>query len=257
MAISARCSARGRPSGGKHRGGRPERRRCTRPRRRCRRVSGCWSCSSPIADGFFFMMLDDPVGGRDCGTKRRPSTGIRAPTDIRVNEAMAASRTRRKNCLVARLRSSSPTIQRGPCALARVLRRQAGCTSRRQRRLDGTPIWIEGDYICSMARRRIWGPSAFKRDITRAGGPMSAALLRGKFRQGVPVARCGVARQLAEGRFPRGQRRFLRDPWVHPRKVIGRPRPSSGLWANPADRRRLSRHRAGRDGALSSSIRPT
>jgi len=116
------------------------------------------------------MMLDDRCGGTRLWTKQDPRLGLRAPTDHRVNEAMARSTEPAGRTAWSHACGAPRHDQSSPCALARVLRRRrlhVETTSEGSTHAD----WIEGDYICLYAPDgRIMGTSAFSATSPRRAG---------------------------------------------------------------------------------------
>jgi PAS domain S-box-containing protein len=111
-----------------------------------------------------------------------------------------------------------------------------------ERRLDGTPITIEGDYICLYdAEGRITGHFGIQRDITeRRRGEEALRFSEDKYAKAFRAAPMRVSiGTLAEGRFVEVNDTFLRDHGFTREEVIGRTSPELGLWADPDDRRRL------------------
>src|SRR5262249_27113095 len=111
-----------------------------------------------------------------------------------------------------------------------------------ERKLDGTPIWIEGDYICLYAPDgRIMGHFGIQRDITaRRQAEEALRFSEEKFAKAFRSSPFRVTiGTLAEGRFIEVNDAFLRDHGFTREQVIGRTSPELGLWDRPEDRKRL------------------
>ncbi len=121
-------------------------------------------------DGFFFMMLDEPVRWDDAADKDALLEWIFEHHRItRVNEAMAAQYGARPEQLIGL--TPATMFAHDPEYWRRVWRDffDAGRlhVETDERRLDGEPIWIEGDYLCLYAPDgRIVGHFGIQRDIT-------------------------------------------------------------------------------------------
>ncbi len=121
-------------------------------------------------DGFFFMMLDEPVRWDDSSDKEALLEWVFEHHRItRVNEAMAAQYGARPEQLIGR--TPAGMFAHDP-AHGRQVWRTFFDTGRlhletEERRLDGDPVWVEGDYICLHAPDgRIIGHFGIQRDIT-------------------------------------------------------------------------------------------
>ena len=196
-------------------------------------------------DGFFFMMLDDPVRWDETVDKAKTLDWVFEHQRItRVNEAMAAQYGARPEELLGR--TPAELLAHDP-EQARARWRGFFDAGRLhvetdQRKLDGTPIWIEGDYICLYAPDgRIMGHFGIQRDITaRRRADEALRFSEEKFAKAFLSSPLRVSiGTLAEGRFLEVNDAFLRDHGFTRDQVIGRTSPELGLWANPEDRRRL------------------
>ncbi len=121
-------------------------------------------------DGFFFMMLDEPVRWDDAADKEALLEWVFDHHRItRVNEAMAAQYGARPEQLLGL--TPAALFAHDPAHGRRVWREffDAGRlhVETDERRLDGEPIWIEGDYLCLYGPDgRIIGHFGIQRDIT-------------------------------------------------------------------------------------------
>ena len=196
-------------------------------------------------DGFFFMMLDEPVRWDESVDKEVVLDYVFAHQRVtRVNEAMAAQYGARPEDLLGR--TPAELFVHDP-AYGRARWRRFFDAGRLhietdERKLDGTPIWIEGDYICLYAPDgRIMGHFGIQRDITaRRRAEEALRFSEEKFAKAFRSSPFRVSiGTLAEGRFLEVNDAFLRDHGFTREQVIGRTSPELGLWANPEDRRRL------------------
>jgi formate hydrogenlyase transcriptional activator len=125
---------------------------------------------SQSLDGFFFMMLDDPIRWDDTVDKDAALDYVFAHQRItKVNDAMLAQYG------VAReefLGLTPADLYRHDIAYGRRVWREFFDRGRLhvetdERRFDGTPIKIEGDYLCFFdAHGRITGHFGIQRDVT-------------------------------------------------------------------------------------------
>jgi len=196
-------------------------------------------------DGFFFMMLDEPVRWDETVDKDVVLDYVFAHQRVtRVNEAMAAQYGARPEELLGR--TPAEIFAYDP-AYGRTRWRAFLDAGRLhietdERKLDGTPIRIEGDYICLYAPDgRIMGHFGIQRDITaRRRAEEALRFSEEKFAKAFRASPLRVSiGTLAEGRFLEVNDAFLRDHGFTREQVIGRTSPELGLWFNPEDRRRL------------------
>jgi PAS domain S-box-containing protein len=121
-------------------------------------------------DGFFFMMLDEPVRWDESADKDALLDWVFDHHRItRLNEAMAAQYGARPEQLVGL--TPAAMFAHDPAHGRRAWREffDAGRLhiETDERRLDGEPVWVEGDYICLYAPDgRIIGHFGIQRDVT-------------------------------------------------------------------------------------------
>jgi len=196
-------------------------------------------------DGFFFMMLDEPVRWDERVDKEAVLDYVFAHQRVtRVNRAMAAQYGAPPEVLLGR--TPAEFFAHDP-ASGRTMWREFFDVGRlhvetHERKLDGTPIWIEGDYICLYAPDgRIMGHFGIQRDITaRRRAEEALRFSEEKFAKAFRACPFRVSiGTLAEGRFIEVNDAFLRDHGFTREQVIGRTSPELGLWGDPGDRRRL------------------
>ncbi len=196
-------------------------------------------------DGFFFMMLDEPVRWDETVDKAAVLEWVFGHQRItRVNEAMARQYGAVPEDLLGR--TPAELFVHDPADGRARWRRffDAGRLhiETDERKLDGTPIRIEGDYICLYAPDgRIMGHFGIQRDITeRRRAEEALRFSEEKFAKAFRSSPFRVSiGTLAEGRFLEVNDAFLRDHGFARDQVIGRTSPELGLWAHPEDRRRL------------------
>jgi PAS domain S-box-containing protein len=121
-------------------------------------------------DGFFFMMLDDPIRWEADADKEALLDYVFAHQRItRVNDAMLAHYGATPDTLIGM--TPADLYAHDPAEGRRVWReffdRGRLHIQTHERRRDGTPIDIEGDYICLYDNdRRIIGHFGIQRDVT-------------------------------------------------------------------------------------------
>jgi len=121
-------------------------------------------------DGFFFMMLDEPVRWDDTADKGALIEWVFEHHRItRVNEAMAVQYGARPEQLIGL--TPAAMFAHDPARGREVWRELFGAgrihIETDERRLDGDQVWVEGDYICLYAPDgRIIGHFGIRRDIT-------------------------------------------------------------------------------------------
>ena len=193
-------------------------------------------------DGFFFMLLDEPV--------QWPSSDPEAALDYvlanerltKVNDAMLAQYGATADQLIGQTPATlfSHDIPRGKALWRAMLDAGRLHVETNERKVDGTPIWVEGDYICLYdAAGRVLGHFGIQRDITerkRAEGALRFS--EDKFAKAFQSSPLRVSiSTLAEGRFVEVNDTFLRDHGFRREEVIGRTSSELGLWAEPLHRK--------------------
>jgi PAS domain S-box-containing protein len=125
---------------------------------------------SQSLDGFFFMMLDEPVQWNDAADKEQLLDYVFSHQRMTmVNDAMLGQYGATRETFVG---LTPADIYQHDIAHGRAVWREFFDLGRlhiktRERRLDGTPIHIEGDYICLYdEQQRIIGHFGIQRDVT-------------------------------------------------------------------------------------------
>jgi formate hydrogenlyase transcriptional activator len=125
---------------------------------------------SQSLDGFFFMMLDEPVRWDDTVDKEAVLDQVFDHQRItKVNDAMLAQygTTREQFLGLTPKDLFRHDLKYGRSVWREFFDRGRLHVETDERRLDGTPIWIEGDYICFYdAEGRITGHFGIQRDVT-------------------------------------------------------------------------------------------
>jgi PAS domain S-box-containing protein len=125
---------------------------------------------SQSLDGFFFMMLDEPIQWNDSADKERLLDYVFAHQRMTmVNDAMLGQYGATREAFIG---LTPADVYQHDIAHGREVWREFFDRGRlhiktHERRLDGTPIDIDGDYICLYdGERRIIGHFGIQRDVT-------------------------------------------------------------------------------------------
>ena len=125
---------------------------------------------SQSLDGFFFMMLDEPVRWDDSVDKERVLDYVFEHQRItKANDALLAQygTTREAFLGVTPKDLFQHDIEHGRRVWRDFFDRGRLHIETDERRVDGTPIRIEGDYLCFYdAEKRITGHFGIQRDVT-------------------------------------------------------------------------------------------
>ena len=194
-------------------------------------------------DGFFFMLLDEPVRWPAGADGDAVLDYVFAHERItKVNGAMRAQYGAAGDQLIGRtpadLFAHEPA--HGKALWRAMLDAGRLHVETSERKVDGTPIWIEGDYICLYdAAGRILGHFGIQRDITeRKRAEEALRFSEDKFAKAFQSSPLRVSiSTLAEGRFVEVNDTFLRDHGFRREEVVGRTSPELGLWAEPMHRK--------------------
>lgn len=144
---------------------------------------------SQSLDGFFFMMLDQPVQWDESVDQEAVLDYVFAHQRItKVNDAFLAQYGATKDQVMG---MTPNDFFRHNVKTGRELWRQMFVDGRlhtksEERKLDGTPIWIEGDYTCIYdSRRRIAGHFGIQRDVTEAVNSVAILQASKEFAQSI------------------------------------------------------------------------
>ncbi|MBI5688807.1 MAG: PAS domain S-box protein [Verrucomicrobia bacterium] len=136
-------------------------------------------------DGFFFMMLDEPIAWNDSVDKSAALDYVFTHQRVtRANQALLAQYGATREWMLGR---TPADLMAHDLEAGREVWRQFFDAGRLhvetdERRVDGTQVWIEGDYICLYdAAGRITGHFGVQRDVT-ARKRAEAELLRSQQR---------------------------------------------------------------------------
>lgn len=210
---------------------------------------------SQSLDGFFFMMLDEPIHweqGKD--NSALLDYAFLHHRITRINDAMLAQYGYTRDQMTGLTPSQlyAHDIAEGRANWARFFDAGRLHTVTRERKADGTPILIEGDYICLYDERgRITGHFGIQRDITeRAAQEQALRESEEKFAKAFRSSPFPITiATLDEGRFIEVNEAFLRDVGFTRAQVIDHTAQELGLWRDPAARTEFVR-RLERDGMV-------
>jgi PAS domain S-box-containing protein len=210
---------------------------------------------SQSLEGFFFMMLDAPIRWDESADKERLLDQVfRELRVTRANDAMLAQYGLRREQLIgmtpADFYAHDPAA--GRAGFRRFLDQGRLHTVTEERRADGSPVRIEGDYICLYDELgRFTGHFGIQRDITeRDQQEQALRLSEEKFAKAFRSSPFPITiATLAEGRFVEVNEAFLKDVGFAREEVMGRTATELGLWMDPAKRAELVR-RLERDGLV-------
>jgi PAS domain S-box-containing protein len=200
---------------------------------------------SQSLNGAFFMMLDEPVAWNTAGADHATLIEyvFTHQRITRVNDAMLAQYGAVREGFLGRTPADffSHDPVEGRKRWSAFLTAGQSRYETDERRFDGTPIRIEGEYMCLYSSDgRIAGHFGMQRDVTERHRTElalreSQARYEAAFR--LSPFRLTINR-LEDGRFIEVNDAFLRDLRRSREEVIGRTSVELGLWADPSLRER-------------------
>ena len=206
-------------------------------------------------DGFFFMMLDRPIRWNDQADKEKLLDYVFTHQRItKVNGAMIAEYGMKQSEILGLTPSDfySHDQAHGRAAWRALFDAGRLHAVTHERRGDGSPMLIEGDYVCLYdADGRITGHFGIQRNISeRARQEEALRESEEKFAKAFRSSPLPMSiATLEEGRFIEVNEAFLRDVGLPRGEVIGRRAHDLGLWREPTAREELVR-RLQRDGLV-------
>ena len=206
-------------------------------------------------DGFFFMMLDRPIHWTPEADKEALLDYAFAHHRVtRINDAMLAQYGYTRDQMLGLTPSDiyAHDLAQGRVQWRRFFDAGRLHTVTNERRADGTPILIEGDYVCLYDEEgRLTGHFGIQRDVTERSRQEEA--LRESEEKFAKAFRSSpfpiTIATLSEGRFLEVNEAFLRDVGYPRAEVIGHTALELGLWRDPEARTELVR-RLERDGMV-------
>jgi two-component system sensor histidine kinase/response regulator len=140
---------------------------------------------SQALDGFFFMMLDEPIRWDDTVDKEAVlNYAMQHQRMTQVNDAMLEQYGATRDQLIGRNLADffAHDLIAGREAVRQGYENGRMRIETEERTIDGRPIWIEGDYVCLYdAEGRVTGNFAVQRDVT-ARKHAEARLLESEYR---------------------------------------------------------------------------
>jgi PAS domain S-box-containing protein len=193
--------------------------------------------------GAFFMMLDTPIAWNDPAADREAMLDVifRTQRVTRINDAMLAQYGATREQFVGRTPADFfvHDLAAGRAAWAACFDAGQARFETDERRLDGSLIRIEGEYICMYTPDgRITGHFGVQRDVTErylADAALRASETRFSAAFRLAPFRLTINR-LDDGRFLEVNDAFLVDLRRTRDEVIGRTSVELGLWADPSMR---------------------
>ncbi|MEG5031994.1 PAS domain S-box protein [Microcoleus sp. AT3-D2] len=224
---------------------------------------------SQSLDGFFFMMLDEPVHWDDTVDKEKVLDYIFANGRVtKANDALIAQYGGIREQFIGRTLDSLFSHNFTGC---REIIKQFFDEGRihienENRKFDGVPVWVEGDYICIYdSHGRIVGYFGVQRDISDR--KKAEATLRDseeRFRATVEQAAVGITHPDQTGRYLRVNQKFceivgytaselLSRTWMdvtYPEDIDADLKQNKQLFAGEIDSFKMEKRLLHKDGSL-------
>jgi PAS domain S-box-containing protein len=193
-------------------------------------------------DGFYFLMLDKPVAWNDAIDKDQVLDYVEAHQRMtKVNDALVGQYGARPDQFLGRTLTEifGPGRVPGKDVWRRLFNAGRFHVETREEKLDGTAMWIEGDYICLYdAEGRITGHFGIQRDITkRKRAEEALAASEAKYRSLVDNLEQGIFLKDEKGRYIAVNEPFCRGLNRPEPEVLGQtdfelyPRPRAAKYA--------------------------
>jgi PAS domain S-box-containing protein len=195
--------------------------------------------------GAFFMMLDEPIAWHAPNANREALLDLVFATQrvTRINDAMLAQYGATREQFIGWTPADfhAHNIEEGRAAWADFFDRGQSSYETDERRLDGTPIRIEGEYIVlRTADGRIAGHFGVQRDVTeRHAAELARRASEARYEAAFRLSPFRLTiNRLDDGRFLEVNDAFLRDLRRTRDEVLGKTSVELGLWADPSMRER-------------------
>lgn len=195
--------------------------------------------------GAFFMMLDEPVAwnARDADHEKLLDYIFQHQRVTRVNDAMLAQYGGTHDQLVG----FTPTdffrhdIEHGRQTWRTLFNAGRTVYETDERKFDGTPLRIEGEYICLYTKDgRISGHFGVQRDVTeRHKAELALRESEARYEAAFRLSPFRLTiNRVDDGRFIEVNDAFLRDLRKTREEALGKTSVELGLWADPEMRER-------------------
>ncbi len=188
--------------------------------------------------GFFVMLLDEPIDWAGSSNQEALLDHVFQHQRLtKLNTALLLQYGAAPDQLLGRTPAElySHDIPGGRAAWRELFESGRLHIETDERRLDGTPIRIEGDYICLYDKDRILGHFGVQFDVTdrfRQAGALAESEAKYQAAFQLSPFRLTINR-LSDGRFIEVNEAFLQDLGRTRAEVLGKTSVELGLWADP------------------------